>query len=343
MGRSILKPALGIGFGLLVALGILEAGIRLLGLAPNIDPIVLDRPYASFESSPNAILRYVPKPGAAGISAYGLRDRDYPLAKQAGTYRIVVLGDSIAFGYCSPTEFVAPTDTFPKLLEQRLNDPVLEGHDRVEVINLSVSGYGTAQEIEFLRVKGLAFEPNLVLLAYCLNDSEESSTELTEFREQESFGTLELFRAEVTEAIFLESALVRAVWYQVRRLRPTTASEPAAEIVDPQKTDPRESGFDALRVMAEDARFKTVVAIFPNLYSFKPYAYRADHIETTRSAEARSFAVIDLLGPFNRASGGAVAHIRGRCTSVHPDENGHRIAAEALEQFVRALPAPRQR
>ena len=213
MTRPYVQRSLLVVFGMLAATALLETGVRLLGLAPRIDPIVLDRPYATFISSPNPILRYVPKPGADGISAYGLRDFDYPLAKPDGTYRILVLGDSIAFGYCNPTEFIARDDTFPKVLERRLNDPPLPGIERVEVINLSVSGYDTAQEVEFLRVKGLAFDPDLVLVAYCLNDAEESSTELEGFREDESWETFELLGAEASEMLLMKSHLVRAIWY----------------------------------------------------------------------------------------------------------------------------------
>ncbi len=313
----------------LLAACLLEGAARLFRLAPSIEPIVLDRPYASFVSSPNPKLHYVPKPGSPGISSEGIRDYEYPREKPDGTYRIGVLGDSVAFGYCTPTESLPIEKTFPKLLESRLNTPVLPGHRKVEVINLAVSGYDTLQEVEFLRTKGLAFEPDLVLVGYCLNDSIESSTELLAFRDHEEWGTLALFGARALESAVLRSHWVRAVWYRVLVLSSSkqSGSESASER--------RSAGFDQLRALGYDEGFEVLLAIFPNLYSFEPYQYRADHEETARIASARGFAVLDLLPVFNRASGGRVERVRGRCTSVHPNEYGHEVAARALERFIR--------
>ena len=39
-----------------------------------------------------------------------------------------------------------------------------------EVINLAVPGYNTAQEIEMLRMKGLLYHPDVVILGWCDND-----------------------------------------------------------------------------------------------------------------------------------------------------------------------------
>ncbi len=330
MARALRSKLLLAFVGSLFAAGLLEGAARLLRLAPSIEPIVLDRPYASFITSPNPRLRYVPKPGSQGISSYGIRDYEYPLEKPDGTFRIGVLGDSVAFGYCTPTESLPIEKTFPKLLEKRLNAPVLPGHQKVEVINLAVSGYDTLQEVEFLRTKGLAFDPDLILVGYCLNDSVESSTELLAFRDHESWGALAVLGARAIESAVLRSHAVRAFWYRLLLLSSSKESE------TPAASELRSAGFDELRALGYEEGFEVLLAIFPNLYSFEPYQYRADHEDTTRVASARGFEVLDLLPVFNRASQGQVARVRGRCTSVHPNEYGHEVAARALESFIRA-------
>ncbi len=320
-----------IGLGVAIGASLLEIAARMLGLAPGIDPIVVDKPWASFVSSSNRTLRYVPMPGRTGINTYGIRDFEYPLEKPDDTFRIVVIGDSIAFGYCNPTEFLPIEKTFAKVLERDLASAPFAGQRRVEVINASVSGYDTLQEVEFLRVKGLAFEPDIVLVAYCLNDSEDSSEELDVFRGKESWHAIGLLGVQGAETLFLKSHLLRAIWYRLLRSRDETTSEtPAAGVADR-----RARGFDQLRALGYEEGFETVVALFPNLYSFQPYQYREEHLETRRVALARSFAVLDLLPAFNRASAGDASRIRGRCTSVHPDEYGHRVAAEAIARFLR--------
>ena len=74
--------------------------------------------------------------------------------------------DSIAFGY-----WVAEEDGFPGQLEAMLNEAG-RADGRVEVLNFGVPGYNLDQEIEALRARALAFAPDLVVVAFCLNDLE---------------------------------------------------------------------------------------------------------------------------------------------------------------------------
>jgi lysophospholipase L1-like esterase len=98
------------------------------------------------------------------ISGQGLRNEEIVVPKPHSTYRIVVLGDSITEG-----PGVDLSGTFVKLLEQLLQ---AESPDRmVEVINAGTGDYGTQQEFIWLQERGLAYEPDLVILAIYLNDS----------------------------------------------------------------------------------------------------------------------------------------------------------------------------
>src|SRR5215831_7705557 len=113
-----------------------------------------------------------PRPGVTGwysaavdnyiaMNREGYRDIDHPLAKPAGVYRILLLGDSMSEGV-----EVALQDLYWKRLETILPQcPALDGR-RVEVISLAVNGYGTAQEYLTLRERGAKYQPDLVLLAF---------------------------------------------------------------------------------------------------------------------------------------------------------------------------------
>lgn len=91
-------------------------------------------------------------------NAAGFRDPERELAKPTGTRRVVVLGDSMAWGWG-----IAPGERFGDLLDERLGP-------EVEVLNLGVPGYGTDQELWVLETVGLAYEPDVVLLGFVLND-----------------------------------------------------------------------------------------------------------------------------------------------------------------------------
>ncbi|MCC7084070.1 MAG: hypothetical protein IT427_03575 [Pirellulales bacterium] len=82
---------------------------------------------------------------------------DYPLGKQAGKRRILLLGPSFAFGWGVDYE-----QSFASLLQAKLfNDPAF-GPD-VEVLNAGVPCLGPVQELNWYQHEGKKFEPDLVI------------------------------------------------------------------------------------------------------------------------------------------------------------------------------------
>lgn len=109
------------------------------------------------------------------INALGFRDwREYALEKKPGTFRILVLGDSVTFGHGALSD-----TTYPYLLEQRLKQwrPDINW----EVWNLGVPGYNTTQELKYLQRVGPSYRPDLVIVGFYENDlsDNEVSTEPT--------------------------------------------------------------------------------------------------------------------------------------------------------------------
>lgn len=113
------------------------------------------------------------------ISSQGFRDREYSLAKPAGTRRILILGDS----YCEGLQ-VEEEETFQAVLER--HTAYVPDQPPVEVINGGVSGYGTDNELLFYRHVGREFQPDVVVLSFFTNDLEDNSVEL-----QRRFGEVE--------------------------------------------------------------------------------------------------------------------------------------------------------
>jgi hypothetical protein len=104
------------------------------------------------------------------INNLGFRDRqDYDLAKPPGTFRILVLGDSVTFGHGSHFE-----TTYPYLLEQRLEE--WRPSTNWQVWNLGVPGYNTRQELRYLQEVGATFEPDLVIVGFYPNDFDGNDT-----------------------------------------------------------------------------------------------------------------------------------------------------------------------
>lgn len=104
----------------------------------------------------------------AGVPAHtnslGFRDvREYSLAKATGTFRILVLGDSVTFGHGALYE-----TSYPYLLEQRLRE--WRPDVKWEVWNLGIPGYNTAQQLAYLNEVGQRYAPDLVVVGLFPND-----------------------------------------------------------------------------------------------------------------------------------------------------------------------------
>jgi hypothetical protein len=86
--------------------------------------------------------------------------------KPPGVVRIVLLGDSITWGYG-----VEQTERYGDLLGEALRRRGV----RAEVVNLAVSGYGTDQELLLWRREGRRYCADLVLLGLYENDVRENA------------------------------------------------------------------------------------------------------------------------------------------------------------------------
>ncbi len=105
-------------------------------------------------------LGYRPRPGVGDVNAHGLRGA--PVDDPKRRFRVLILGDSVAF-YGDD-----PDDTFPGQLGRILGS---DAHlVATEVLNAGVRGYTNYQELVYLQKYGVALEPDLVGVAFVLND-----------------------------------------------------------------------------------------------------------------------------------------------------------------------------
>src|SRR5262245_22837150 len=116
-------------------------------------------------ASENQSLVYELNKNYAEINSFGMRDEEFDIASIRGLYKIAVIGDSHAYS----TKVKNLSETFPAQLEKYLNQDT--GQHTIKVINFGVPGYNTAQELELLKDKVLMFEPRMIILQYCINDT----------------------------------------------------------------------------------------------------------------------------------------------------------------------------
>jgi len=98
------------------------------------------------------------------INSYGLRGGEISTPKPPNTVRIVVVGDSITFGYGIPVE-----STYVKVLEKRLNNNA-PGKTHYEVLNGGTIGGSLSDYYHFLSQKTEVLQPDMILVGLALND-----------------------------------------------------------------------------------------------------------------------------------------------------------------------------
>jgi lysophospholipase L1-like esterase len=155
----------------LFALFLSETALRLMDLNPLYVSPERDR-FWKYDS----LLGWAHQPGQEGIfetpqfrtvvriNENGLRDRGHSYERQNDVERILVLGDSFAWGYG-----VEESERFSQQLEKSLD---------VEVINAGVSGYSTDQELLWYRNEGIKYETDLVVLVLAGNDVGDNDRQL---------------------------------------------------------------------------------------------------------------------------------------------------------------------
>jgi lysophospholipase L1-like esterase len=266
-----------------LALGLAELGARLFDL----DPLAADRGLLGREANrgdcmrPAPYLGYELVPGACGANSLGFLGPERPVDKPSGTVRVLVLGDSIS-----------EQRTWVELLEELLNERL---QAPVEVWNLGVSGYGTLNELAYLQHRALDWDPDLVLLQFCLNDYQFTPV-LVRYD-----GQLYRMAAEVdamgplTLWLFERFALARAVVLR--------AAEPQARPgFDPAHMERVDAALGTMKALCDERGVPFELVVFPELASPRdrdPGRSEA-HRRVLAAASAQGLSTVDLgvsMGP----------------------------------------------
>ena len=351
--KYLMKIAVSTASFLLTLLA-LEIALRLCGYNPLGD-WQSGREYI-LRASAYPDLKYELTPGATGglsdtdikINSQGFRGPE-PSSSPSGQ-RVIVLGDSIAFGNSMFSE-----DTFSSQLQQRL----YSGKQDVEILNFGVGGYDILQEVSLLEIRGLKYHPNMVVVAYCLNDISIASTNLEQIewrRSQRSF----LYRSRLAQFVSTNIEKIRLkrwlshmnqpeVFHREYEHQIDPISDDEVELVDLMKNAPKypsttyygdgdrvgrlRFSFRRLASSSRENGFLVVIMIVPLLVGDSgTYSHRTAHRIVEREARRAGFDTIDLTDAFMRAGMGNLTTEFGDI--IHPNRRGHAIMADLLSEYV---------
>jgi lysophospholipase L1-like esterase len=322
----ILGNLAALGAGLLVMLIICEIALRIVDLG---------HPYYSapeaYQESSDPRVMFEPRPNFDGFSegvpirtnSRGLRERELPLAKPAGTRRVVFLGDSVTFG-----AGVRDDEPFPRLLESSVNSA---GGGPVETVNTGVVGYNTIQELARLEQAGLPYQPDTVVLTFVVNDLLETFSIFD--HQYDPTGLLANSKVWLRRNSYLYRFAQNVYWRIGQEMRRSREGP-----VEPlRKRDRLEERLATLSQIVQTTRASGanfLLVLYPDNLSDPvspgPAGERLTvREELERFAAREGVPVVDLTGALGDVRDPRARQYRLR-EDPHPSPEGHRVIADAL-------------
>ncbi len=326
-----------------MALLIAEGASRLLRLAPEVKAIDLEAVECVYQRSTNPILGFELKANYRNdqpdfiqtyerTNTHGQRDRERTLSKPEGVRRVLLLGDSVVEGHGLPEQ-----DTISHQWEALYRD------QSTEVLNFGVSAYCTLAEIELLERKGLAFDPNIVVVLFVENDFDNFNREAFALGEP-------VERPALVKGLFRQSHLFRHLALRLNLFHFRADADPVSwnkeAIGDNNVTD----GFQRLRALAEREGFKPLIALWPRFQDNDivdlPPVDVAEQLAAMHGLPSARMSVF-FKTHWNQTDNPRVTFTSG--DGLHPSAKGTAIAAAALKKLIddvetgKLVPKPAER
>jgi lysophospholipase L1-like esterase len=275
------------------------------------------------------------------INSQGYRGQEYPRQKAPGTRRVVILGDSITFGYG-----VEEKDSYPAILQ-----PMIGAGS--QVINRGVSGYGLDQEFLLFQREVLQQRPDLVIVGFSAGDIYDSTCstrfgipkpyfklvngQLILHRPPAEFSKVNdsdiLFRGKPFQAfLFARFHLYRLLFYRfspimkkdhvsIEEMTVMEGARVAAAIAKSWKKICDENGVRLLFLVIPQEDW------LKNSASSK--AFKSGHASAVEILEDAGISYLDLWDPF-AANYGQGLFLKG--DNVHPNRKGNEIIAQKVRK-----------
>jgi lysophospholipase L1-like esterase len=289
---------------------------------------------------PDLIWRLKPEAeGDLATNELGFRDTHY---NDRADDKILLLGDSVSWG----DSITDVRRCYPFVLEQELaaGDPA----HSYEVINTGVPGYSTFQEARYLQKYGLALNPKLIVLQFCLNDVVERYSTLAEYGGNSLFLGIDT-RKSIPGLLGVAVRHSRAAEMLMRYVQNRSRQRETYDVQQLAKDElsveleaawQRTIGeIETIRLTAEQHKIPFLLVITPYQFQMEdPSRLRQPQQRLLDYAKAKGIPCVDLLPLFVETA--RVNGIAGR--ELFNDANhfsvyGHEAAAKLLVEPVRRI------
>jgi lysophospholipase L1-like esterase len=251
------------------------------------------------------------------INKLGLRNEEVGSEKPESTTRILMLGDSITFGWG-----VAQDETMSAQLALALN-AIADGQDEkpVEVINTGVGNYNTAMEVAYFMERGAALKPDVVVLNYFINDAEPTPI----YRDVPWY-------ARHSYAY----AVLGGAWDGFKRRLSGNAQDWRAYyaglyVEGAPGWQKAQNQIAALAAFCRQQGIRLIMVNIPELRELQPYAFPEVETKVQAVAEAHGIEYVDLL---SSVQGEDPSALWVTVPDPHPNARAQRLMAARLAGYL---------
>lgn len=254
------------------------------------------------------------------------RDRHFTYEKKENEIRIAAIGDSLTFG----AGIKNVNDRFTNLLEAKLN----AAGKNVSVYNFGVPGVDTEEEIDMYRNKVKAFNPDIIVWQYYLND----------IQTKDKGESARIFQKNSKKSIVITKLSDLSYFFDFLYWRLTSRyantfgdlnSSYLAQYHDEAKFNRHKEELNGIIDEMHADNKKVIVIIFPLLNLIGDnYPARDIHKKLDETFGLKNVEVIDLLDSLGDKKGKELVASR---FDAHPNEFVHSIAASKLYNSILTL------
>jgi len=254
----------------------------------------------------------------ASLNQEGFRDLEHSKSKDPETHRLLVVGDSFAFG----DGLKSIQDRIGSQVVKRL---ITQTNEKWEVINASRGDTHTLEHIEFLKA-GLNYKPDVIFLLYVFNDIDY----LFPVTPRKDFSALSRF-------LFINSYLFQEIYLRVRRIKAQYFAEEKTDF------DPYLDHSILSRHLQDISKFVKLASRHGALVRVIPFAIDITFKDTLRDryqsfldeCEVANIPVWSIEKVFDNFQ---FSQLVVNNMDTHPNELANRVAAEEIaKQLLREL------
>ncbi len=251
-------------------------------------------------------------------NSHGFRDNEYNPEKASDTFRILMLGDSLTFGWGVRAE-----NRFSDLLEKYLNQELgPEGrYAKIEIINTGIGNYNTSQEVSLLKRIYSQWKPDTVMINYFINDAEETPR-------------------KGISTVIKYSYLAMWFWGRLDTLSRMWGASDSFETYYKELYDDDQPGWKAAQAalnelvkITNENGIKPILTILPELHSVYPdYLFGTVHQKVRAAAQKAGIEYIVDLTP--RFSGEDPPGLWVSPDDAHPNDHAHKIIFSGIKDYL---------